>query len=248
MKASAGILLCICAALGAAVVEAQVAGGPWIEYHPTHSVQLRGAHTAYQDTGGIESFSMERGDERCEARVNNEYKTGVNQFEGYVRVTSGQGTSVHQIFKFLMIVAYPQNGGELHQHSQTFLTNGAFGKWVRVNTIHYTATHEARVYIDGQLKTTMRDVAPSDPDGWYNKYGVYNTNNGSKSEWRDVRYWKQGTGSDAIISIGPAEAKAFAASVPVYDLRGQRVDARPERQSAGPYFIWKTGAGPVPGP
>ena len=227
---------------------AQVGSGGWAPYSPTKTVQLRGSGTTYKDSAGIEIFTMARGDERSEMRIHNDYKDGTNQFEGYVRVSSGQGTSVHQVFKFLMIVAYPQNGGELHQHSQTFLSNGAFGKWVRVNTIHYTASHKAEVYIDGELKTTMADHAWDSPNGWYNKYGVYNTNSGSKSEWRDIRYWKQ-SGSISIAPIDPRASGPEYLPTLVFDLRGKRIlSPVPAGLARGVYFPWSApGSHPSPG-
>jgi hypothetical protein len=215
---------------------AQVGDGGWAQYHPAKTIQLRGGGTHYQDSAGIESFIMSKGDERCEARIANDYKTGTNQFEGYVRVTSGQGTSVHQVFKFLMIVAYPQNGGELHQHSQTFLTDNAFGNWVRVNTIHNTAQRKAYVYINGELKYAMGDANPSSPEGWYNKYGVYNTNTGSKSEWRDIKYWKQTDNSNGIVPLRPG--RPWKKSPQIYDLKGDRIPSRLESPAAGAYFPW----------
>jgi hypothetical protein len=185
----------------------------WTAYQPELSLQFEGgstvnitsqppaamlmdAHCTYTRSGGVELFKMTRnpngGRQRCEMRVKNEYKTGSQMFEGDVRVTAGNGTTVHQIFKFLMLVAYPQNGGVLHQHSQTFLVSGVFGKWVHVNTVHDTAAGKVDIYIDCVKKLTMNQGGPDTPAGWYHKYGVYNVGGSvAQSEWRDVRYYRK---------------------------------------------------------
>jgi len=187
----------------------------WREYHPEKSLQFEGSsgggtgitshpagmslsddHCTYSDSGGIELFRMTKNPagvrQRCEMRVVNGYKSGSNQFEGDVRVTAGDGTCVHQVFKFLMLVAYPQNGGELHQHSQSFLASGVFGKWVHVNTVHDTAAGKVDIYLDCVKKLTIDQSAPDSADGWYNKYGVYNLGGATaQSEWRNVRFYRQ---------------------------------------------------------
>ena len=186
----------------------------WMAYRPDKSLQFEGggttggitslpegtmqqdAHCLYTNKDGIELFKMTKNPagvrQRCEMRVKNGYRTGIQQFEGDVRVTEGDGTCVHQVFKFLMLVAYPKNGGELHQHSQTFLASGVFGKWVHVNTIHDTAAGHVDIYLDCVKKLTIPDSAPDAADGWYHKYGVYNLGGSyAQSEWRDVRFYRK---------------------------------------------------------
>jgi hypothetical protein len=166
-----------------------------ITSHPA-GVSLSDDHCTYSDSGGIELFKMTKNPagvrQRCEMRVVNGYKTGTNQFEGDVRVTAGDGTCVHQVFKFLMLVAYPQNGGELHQHSQSFLASGVFGKWVHVNTVHDTAAGKVDLYLDCVKKLTINQSPPDAADGWYHKYGVYNLGGSTaQSEWRNVRFYRR---------------------------------------------------------
>ena len=44
----------------------------------------------------------------------------------------------------------------------------------------------------GVKKTTMDQSPPSSPDGWYNKYGVYNLGGSeAQSEWKNVRYYRK---------------------------------------------------------
>jgi hypothetical protein len=170
----------------------------WTSYQPTLTLQCEGgdAFCTYSNSGGIELFKITKNPanvrQRLEQRVHNDYRTGMNQFEGDLRVTSGDGTTVHQVFKFLMLVAYPQNGGELHQHSQTFLASQVFGKWIHVNTIHDVAAGKTDIYFDCVKKTTMDQSPPDSPDGWYDKYGVYNLGGReAQSEWKNVRYYRR---------------------------------------------------------
>jgi len=170
----------------------------WTQYKPTISLQCEGgaAFCTYGKVDGIESFKITKNPanvrQRLENRVHNDYLTGENQFEGDVRVISGDGTCVHQVFKFLMLVAYPQNGGELHQHSGTFLADHVFNKWVHVNTIHDVNTGKVDIYFDCVKKTTMNQSAPSVASGWYNKFGVYNLGGSeAQSEWKNVKFYRK---------------------------------------------------------
>jgi hypothetical protein len=178
----------------------------WTEYFPTTTIQFQGAGTnnqycTYSNSGGVELFKMTKNPalliQRCEARVNNDYLTGTNQFEGDVRVTAANATCLHQVFKFLMIVGFPQNGGELHQHSGTFLESGVNGTWVHVNTVHNTTTKQADIYLDCVHKDTMAELPPDGPSGWYNKYGLYGIDGlppvdpVAQVEWTNVRYYRQ---------------------------------------------------------
>jgi hypothetical protein len=154
----------------------------WSRYYPTSTIQFQGAGTnneycTYWNDGGIEYFQLDKNPalliQRCEARVNNDYLSGQNEFEGDVLVTEADNMCIHQVFNFLMIVAYPEDGGEFREHSGTFLQSGTFGHWVHVNTIHDTATDTVHIYLDCQHVYDGTDSpAPSDA-GWYNKYGLY---------------------------------------------------------------------------
>jgi hypothetical protein len=126
----------------------------------------------------------------------NDYTSGVNQFEGDVNMTMGQEMCVHQVFLFLMIVGAPQNGGTFDEHSTHLLGTGAFGNWVHVNTIHDTSAHQAKIYLNCELKYTMHD-APYQGGGWYDKYGLYGINSMppvlpvSQVQWKNIHYWRQ---------------------------------------------------------
>jgi len=176
---------------------AQIGSG-WTEYFPTKSIQLWGptrdvrGGTSYSNSGGVETFTMTDNDERAEAKVNNNYSSGMQQFQGELKANYGQGTSMHQVFKFVMVVYYPDNGGELRQHSGTHMISGIKGVWVRVNTIHNVAAGYCDVYINGTYETRVNQGAGP----WYHKYGVYNASTeGAQSQWRNVRYFKDGSAS-----------------------------------------------------
>jgi hypothetical protein len=216
--------------------EAQIGSG-WTEFTPEKTVQLRGAGARYTNENGIETFSTEPGDERAEARIVDDHRSGTWQFEGWVNVKAGvNGGCVHQVFKFLMIVAYPDGGGELRQHSyQRLNATGVYDKWVRVNTIHDADAGRADVYIDGTWRGMVRSNSPG-PEGWYHKYGIYNSS-GTRPvvKWRDVKFWKGGKGDT---SAQPADG-GFG----TVDARsdGQLADARPDAGDGGQGGM--TGAG-----
>jgi hypothetical protein len=186
----------------------------WNEYHPMVTVQfedgsflgtpqgamMQSQYCTYTNSGGIELFKMLKDPagriQRCEARVLNEYTTGSNQFEGDVRVTAGNATCVHQVFLFLMLDAFPANGGEFHEHTGALLETGVFSKWVHVNTIHHVASGKADIYLDCVMKGSAPARAPTGT-GWYNKYGVYAVNHAppvemmAQSEWKNVKFYRQ---------------------------------------------------------
>src|SRR5688572_16087543 len=203
------ILAALAVCLRAGPAQAQMGTG-WTEFTPMKSIQLRGAGARYTNENGIETFSTQPGDERAEARIEDDHRTGTWQFEGWVNVKAGvNGGCIHQVFKFLMIVAYPNDGGEFRQHSyQRLAATGMYDKWVRVNTIHDADAGRADVYIDG----TWRGMTPSNspgPNGWYHKYGIYNSS-GTRPvvQWRNVRFFKGGKGD---MSSKPADGGAPAA-------------------------------------
>lgn len=192
------------------------------------TIQLRGAGARYDNTGGIETFRIAPGDERSEMRIHDDHRTGKWQFEGWVNIPPGiNGGSVHQVFKFLMIVGYSNDGGELRQHSQQRLNaTGVIDKWVRVNTIHDADAGKAEVYIDGTLRGTVASKSPG-PNGWYHKYGIYNSSGSSPVvKWRDVKFFTgAGTspppatdggisreGGGALDAARPADAAASGGS------------------------------------
>jgi hypothetical protein len=152
-------------------------------------------------SGGVESFEMDKNPagviQRCEQRVNNDYTSGMNQFEGDVLLTEADNTCVHQVFEFLMLVGYPQNGGTLNEHSSNLLLTQAFGTWLHVNTIHDTNAKTADIYLDCVHRLTMPELPPAASAGWYDKYGLYGIQSKppvgavSKVQWKNIHYYRK---------------------------------------------------------
>lgn len=178
--------------------------GGWTAYTAQKTVQFEGGDSfcTYREEGGVEFFKMMKNPagvvQRCETRVQNDYTTGRNQFEGDVRVTIGDFTCVHQVFKSFMLDAFPAEGGQLRVYTGGApVITGAFGKWVHVNTIHDTATNSIELYIDCARRygSTGRDTPG--PNGFYNKYGIYGVLGKppagpvAQVEWRNVRYYRK---------------------------------------------------------
>lgn len=202
-------------ALGAVVLfsaaahnaSAQIGSG-WVEYFPTVTIQEASdpSKATYINSGGIETFIITPGANRCEARVNNNYTSGTRQFQGEVRVsTPTDGQAVHQVFgrdtaadgsaPAMMVKATAANGGTLVREggSKTLVT-GIYGVWVRVNTIHVVASSGGTIdtYINGSLKDA--GFYGGGTVNHYSKYGVYGTltTASAKSEWRSVRHFRDG--------------------------------------------------------
>ena len=115
------------------------------------NIQLRGAGARYTNETASRRSAPSRGTSERRRASSDDHRTGTWQFEGWVNVKAGvNGGCIHQVFKFLMIVVYPDDGGELRQHSyQQLAATGLYDKWVRVNTIHDPDAGRADVYIDG---------------------------------------------------------------------------------------------------
>ena len=180
-------------------------GSGWNSYSPSKTLQLRGC-SDYSSANGIETFKITctntTDDNRAEQRIQDDYSSGSRQFEGYVRVASLGGTniSLKQTFQaqngaFLMIAVASDSGGRLYPvGTSTTLATGVNGTWVRINTIHDVSSGVHRVYINGSQKFTK--TGGSSP--WYNKYGAYRTGSGkgpATIEWRDTRFWRDGSSS-----------------------------------------------------
>ena len=210
-RASGWVILAVVAVCLRQARPGRQMGTGWTEFTPMKTIQLRGAGARYTNENGIETFSTQPGDERAEARIDDDHRTGTWQFEGWVNVKAGvNGGCIHQVFKFLMIVAYPNDGGEFRQHSyQRLAATGMYDKWVRVNTIHDADAGRADVYIDGTWRGMTASKSPG-PNGWYHKYGIYNSS-GTRPvvQWRNVRFFKGGKGD---MSSKPADG-----GVPVVD-------------------------------
>jgi hypothetical protein len=135
--------------------------------------------------------------QRCEQRVNNDYTSGMNQFEGDVMIIQADNTCVHQVFEFLMLVGYPQNGGTLNEHSSNLLLTGVTNNWLHVNTIHDTSAKTADIYLNCVKRLTMPESPPAASSGWYDKYGLYGIQSlppvqaVSKVQWKNIHFYNK---------------------------------------------------------
>jgi MYXO-CTERM domain-containing protein len=203
------ITLALCAALSTMGVgraaTAQIGSG-WSAYNPPRTVQTRGC--GQYAGGGVETFrltcSTNSGDQRSEQRIRNEYRSGMRQFQGEVRVAALSGTniSIKQTFMpnvgpFLIIAV--ANNGRLYTVGDGGGGNmGTLqsGRWHRINTIHNVSAGTIGIYLDGSLRYTKRNARRD--VNWHDKYGAYRTNSGRGTatiEWRNVRYFQGGGGA-----------------------------------------------------
>jgi hypothetical protein len=197
--------------------EAQLGSG-WNAYDPPERVQTRGCAT-HASEAGLQRFALTcdaaSGDNRAEQRIENDYSSGTNQFEGEVRVVSlgGMNVSLKQTFMpnngaFLMIAV--AGDGRLYSVGDGApgeLATGIIGRWVRINTIHDVSAGTHEIHIDGVLKFTKRGGRQV---AWHDKYGTYRLGSGRGpivAEWRNVKYWRGGrSGGGAPPPPSPADA------------------------------------------
>jgi hypothetical protein len=128
---------------------------------------------------------------RTELRMNNNYRTGLHQFEADFYVVKGtDGPCIMQVFggtvhaTAFMLKAY---GGSLKHYDRETMKTAAYDKWLHLNVIHNADTGEVKAYIDGALAGTFKDNGPGDH---YFKCGVYgSTSARSESRFRNIKHW-----------------------------------------------------------
>jgi hypothetical protein len=227
---------------------AQIGSG-WTEYFPEKSIQRWGqnrvvpGNTEYSNVDGVETFAIHGNDERCEARIQDNYTSGTTQFQGeffmvnHDGTSSGEDVSIAQVWLSMIVSLSAVNGGSLYQHSPAFAT-GVMGKWVRLNIYHSADANRGEVWVDGRR---MWSGATKDSDPFYHKYGVYNeARNNPEIMWRGVRFWRNGTTVGAIPILRPLRPIRSHAVLAIFDLGGRRITAAgdPLRAdlAAGAYF------------
>lgn len=142
---------------------------------------------------------------RSEIRIEDNYSTGSRQFSGYLKFDAPlNDESLMQIFGStsanatqLMIRGFAENGGTLKISNSSVLATGVYNKEVHVNVIHLQEDTGSKmiVYIDGEKKFEKPDGESATN---YMKYGCYGTMKTGKAvvQWRDVRFYKNGTAPD----------------------------------------------------
>jgi len=160
-------------------------------------------YTSSTDTEQFRIFDSRSN--RSEIRLQNDYSSGIWQFEGYVTFNAPlQDESLFQIFgntgsaaTFLMMRGYRDNNGEIRVMSGSHtIASGIYGQEVRINVIHeYNVS--AKFYVNGKFVYEKPQNDPGVTNYW--KYGVYGTTNGNVPavvQWRGVRTFRDGLPPD----------------------------------------------------
>ena len=195
---------------------AQVGDG-WIPYFPSvalhHSLNgqlyiinpapnyFDDGHAHYDNDGTVESFVLyDHTSNRIEIRVENNYTSGMRQFEGLVWVDAPtDNESVMQVFggstqaTAAMFRAFSANGGELRHYSSTSgtIASGIYGTWVQLNVIHDADAGRVYAYVNGQYAGQWADHGPATH---YFKYGAYGTHDDAHPayvSWTSVTFYYQ---------------------------------------------------------
>jgi hypothetical protein len=207
-------------AAGAQTAHAQLGSG-WQQFSPTKKIHLdddTGLQTFnwtssksvctpvcadYLSSSGTETFRiLDSRSNRAEIRLENDYTSGIYQFEGYVTFYSPlHDESLFQIFgnsgdgaTYAMMRGYRDNGGEIRvMGGSHVIASGVYGKEVRINVIHKQNAW-SKWYVNGALKLTIGDTDTAATNYW--KYGCYGTTNGNvpaEVHWRNVKTFQNGT-------------------------------------------------------
>jgi hypothetical protein len=125
-------------------------------------------------------------------RINNNYTSGVWQFEGDLFVPTGTtGVAVMQVFGGSTSSTSCQlrvYNGSLCYYT-TPIMNNILDTWIHVNVIHDANAHTVSVYLNG---TFVRSAPDRGPANYYFKCGVYQQDNSSalmQSKWTNIKVW-----------------------------------------------------------
>ncbi len=100
-----------------------------------------------------------------------------------------------------------QNGNLYNDNStKTPAVKDFTGKWFHVVSDYNPTSGDGRVWVDGKLVITRNYKRPLDTQ-WYFKNGVYNTSNGSKAQFKNIRFW-EAPGSEAATDKSNGEKTA----------------------------------------
>ncbi len=154
-----------------------------------------GSGSFYSKSNGIETFKMTKdSDQRCEARINNDYKTGRWQFEGEFYVESFDGKTITedvmimQVWKEITISFARPNGGTLIRGAGNHIGTNLYRKWIQINVIHDADKNIGAIYLKDSTTPVWGPRSVDRNDGgaaYYHKYGVYN-----EAKYRPVVKWK----------------------------------------------------------
>lgn len=173
----------------------------WTSYKSVCSPTACADYT-YDSNDDSETFRIfDSRSNRSEIRLQNDYSSGMWQFEGYVTIYPPlHDESLFQIFgntgaaaTFLMMRGYSNSSGSIRVMSGSHtIATGVYNQEVRINIIHqYNVS--AKFYVNGVF---MYEKAHNDPGVVnYWKYGCYGTTSGNVPaivKWRRVRTFRDG--------------------------------------------------------
>jgi len=196
---------------------AQVGVG-WTEYFPTK--QYHGGVSQsqrYSVSGNVEHFWVYNTDPhfssndsgpRSEWKINNDYSTGSQQFQGDINPENG--TDAYTVFQIFgnatsgatAFQAQMRSGnGVLKRYNTEVLASGCWGNYHRVNIVHHMASGQVEAWINGSKVGTYDDGGDT---AHYMKYGCYDTASATSYTgvyWRDVRFFSGGSGGSGYFEV-----------------------------------------------
>jgi len=153
---------------------------------------------SYSSSGDTETFRIiDNRSNRSEIRLQNEYRTGQRQFQGYVTFYAPlNNESLFQIFgstsgaTLCMMRGYSSSGGRLATvGGGGTLATGVYGQEQRINVIHSQQSF-VEFYVNGTRKARFSEK--EDVKNYW-KYGVYGTltTDAVTVKWRQVRLYSK---------------------------------------------------------
>jgi hypothetical protein len=154
----------------------------------------------YDNDGAVETFILYKAaSNRIEIRVENNYDSGMKQFEGWVWVDAPtDNESIMQVFggtthatAAMFRAGFNINGGELRHGDHHPLVSGIYRTWTRLNVIHNADAGTISAYTNGRFVGQWKDNGHATH---YFKYGAYGTHDDAHPavvKWKNVSIFYQ---------------------------------------------------------
>lgn len=172
------------------------------------------ANYSFDKQHGVETFHLEKPGERAEVRIRNDYKSGSQQFEGWVTVRPPierqmifqiWGSGIPERATQMYLRGYNVENGTLkvYMSGQAVKTvaQNIYNREMQVNVIHLQEDAGGRilVYLDKEKVLDEADAFPTiinNDAGNYHKYGCYGSFEShftsAGASWRHVRHFRDG--------------------------------------------------------
>jgi hypothetical protein len=194
---------------GALTAGAQIGSG-WSQYSPSKSYHGGVSQSQrYSISGSTEHFwvfntdphfSSNDSGPRSEWKVNNDYSSGSQQFQGNFNCESGENNfTVFQIFgngtsgATAIQLQMRSGNGTLRRYNSEVIATGCWGVYKRINVIHYTSTGKIETWVNGSA-SSKQVFDDGGHTSHYFKYGTYNTPSGTSRTgcyWQSVKFFKK---------------------------------------------------------